>query len=319
MRDAFISELTKLAAADPARVLITGDLGFGVLTDFWETFPNQFINAGVAEQNMTAIACGMALEGFKCYTYSIANFTTLRCLEHIRNDVCYHDADVTVVSVGGGFSYGQLGVSHFATEDIAILRAIPNIKVVAPTDPWEAAELTVQMADIPGPKYLRLDKGKAGLPEKREEVIFGKGRTVADGRDVTLVATGAILSEALTAGERLREAGYSVRVLALHTLKPVDEDLIVAAARETGGLVTVEEHTVCGGLGGIVAEVCMKHGVMPGFLKFIGLNDVFPTVVGDQDFLRSAYGLDADAVVAAALSGLGHEKQPAGARIGGSG
>ncbi|MBO6639962.1 MAG: transketolase [Roseitalea sp.] len=318
MRDAFIAELTKLAAADTDRVLITGDLGFGVLTKFWETYPDQFINAGVAEQNMTAIACGMALEGFKCYTYSIANFTTLRCLEHIRNDVCYHDADVTVVSVGGGFSYGQLGVSHFATEDIAILRAIPNMKVIAPTDPWEAAELTAQMAAVPGPKYLRLDKGKAGLPEKRDDVVFGKGRTIADGRDITLLATGAILSEALEASERLRETGYSVRVVALHTLKPVDEDIIVTAARETGGLVTVEEHTICGGLGSIVAEVCMKHGVMPGFLKFVGLDDVFPTVVGDQDYLRAAYGLNADAVVAAALKALGHEGRTPSKQVGGA-
>ena len=125
MRDAFVAELSEIAAVDPSVMLITGDLGFGVLTDFADRFPDQFINAGVAEQNMTGLAAGLALEGHKVFTYSIANFTTLRCLEQLRNDVCYHDADVTAVAVGGGFSYGQLGMSHFATEDLAILRALP--------------------------------------------------------------------------------------------------------------------------------------------------------------------------------------------------
>ena len=145
MRDAFIRALSELADQDPSIVLVNGDLGFGVLNDFIANRPTQYLNAGVAEQNMTAVACGMALEGARAYTYSIANFTTLRCLEQLRNDVCYHDANVTAVSVGGGFSYGQLGMSHFATEDLAILRALPNMTVVAPSDPWQAAELTKQL------------------------------------------------------------------------------------------------------------------------------------------------------------------------------
>ena len=161
MRDAFVAELTAAAEHDPRIILITGDLGFGVLTKFAERFPRQFINAGVAEQNMTAMACGLALEGRKVFTYSIANFATLRCLEQIRNDVCYHNADVTVVSVGGGFSYGQLGMSHFATEDIAILRALPNMTVLAPTGVWEAAQATKAIIAGRGPAYFRLDKGKA--------------------------------------------------------------------------------------------------------------------------------------------------------------
>ena len=146
MRDAFVTKLTELAEKDPMTMLITGDLGFGVLTDFSKRFPDQFINAGVAEQNMTGMAAGLALDGYKVYTYSIGNFNTLRCLEQIRNDICYHDCDVTVVSVGAGFSYGQLGISHFATEDLAIFRAIPNIMVVAPSDPWEVPSLTDQMS-----------------------------------------------------------------------------------------------------------------------------------------------------------------------------
>lgn len=304
MRDAFIAALTELAQSDSRIALITGDLGFGVLTAFAERFPNQYVNAGVAEQSMTALACGMALEGFKVYTYSIANFTTLRCLEQIRNDICYHDADVTVVSVGGGFSYGQLGMSHFATEDLAILRALPNMTVVAPTDPWECAILTHQMAAAPGPKYLRLDKDRAGLPETPGDVRLGRARTVRAGRDVTLIGTGAIVKEAMAAAEILAAEGIEANVLAIHTVKPIDRDAVVTAARATGVVVTVEEHTRIGGLGGAVAELLLEAGAPVRFFRRIGLDDSYPTVVGDQAYLRSAYQMNAAAIVGAVREGL---------------
>lgn len=300
MRDAFIAELTALAEADPSVILITGDLGFGVLTDFAERLPNQFLNAGVAEQNMTGLACGLALEGHKVYTYSIANFTTLRPLEQIRNDVCYHDADVTLVSVGGGFSYGQLGMSHFATEDLAILRALPNMEVIAPVDPWETKLLVRQMSAKPGPKYLRLDKGRAGTAE--ELVELGKIRQVRDGSDVTLIGIGAIVSEALAAAQTLSDQGIQARVLAVHSLKPFDADPVLAAARETGGIITVEEHNIVGGLGGTVAETCLEAGAAVGFFRRLGLQDKYPSVVGDQNHLRAEYGMDAPAIVAAVLA-----------------
>lgn len=299
MRDAFIAELTALAKADPSVMLITGDLGFGVLTDYAEQFPDQFLNAGVAEQNMTGLACGLALEGHKVYTYSIANFTTLRPLEQIRNDVCYHDADVTLVSVGGGFSYGQLGMSHFATEDLAILRALPNMEVIAPVDPWETTVLTRQMAARPGPKYLRLDKGSAGTSE--EPVELGKIRKIRDGQDVTLIGIGAIVSEALSAADTLAQQGIQARVLAVHSLKPLDTQVILDAARETGGVITVEEHNIIGGLGGAVAETCLEGGVMPKFFRRLGLQDQYPSVVGDQNHLRAAYKMDAHAIVETVL------------------
>lgn len=297
MRDSFIAALSELAEQNSLVTLITGDLGFGVLNDFSTRFPNQFINAGVAEQNMTAIACGMALEGHKVYTYSIANFTTLRCLEQIRNDVCYHNADVTAVSIGGGFSYGQLGMSHFATEDIAILRALPNMRVVAPTDPWETAELTKQMAAIPGPKYLRLDKGMAGQPDQTADVKFGKIRTVSPGSDITIIATGAILSEAMVAADMLKQDRITSRVLAVHSVKPLDTPMVLKAATETGGIITLEEHNIVGGLGSAVAECCLEASKIPPIFRRIGLRDIYPSVVGDQDFLRSAYNMDAKAVV----------------------
>jgi transketolase len=300
MRDSFIRALTELAAADPRVVLITGDLGFGVLTEFAKARPDQFINAGVAEQNMTALAAGLALEGAKVYTYSIANFTTLRCLEQLRNDVCYHGCDVTAVAVGGGFSYGQLGMSHFATEDLAILRALPNMTVIAPSDPWQAFELTKQLHAKGGPAYLRLDKDKAGLPEYPSSVTLGKAREVRPGTDAVIFSCGAILCEALAAAQALEaEDGLSVRVVDIHTLKPLDAEAIVAAASACGVVVTLEEHNIVGGLGAAVAEACLEAGARVRAFRRVGLADCFPSVVGDQRYLRGQYGMNASAVTLA--------------------
>ena len=294
MRDAFIEQLTYLAEKDPKIILLTGDLGYGVLTNFAERFPDQYINVGVAEQNMSGLACGLALEGYKVYTYSIANFTTLRCLEQIRNDICYHNANVTLVSVGAGFSYGQLGVSHFATEDLAILRALPNMSVIAPSDPWEAQILINQMDKIEGPKYLRIDKGDGGSPVSPDDVILGEGRVIMDGSDITLISIGAILSESLKAAKLLLDNGINARVISLNSLKPIDKDIIFKAAKETAGIICIEEHVKIGGLTGAVAEILTTESVFPGFLKSISLPDEYPTIVGDQDFLRNNYGLCAE-------------------------
>jgi transketolase len=308
MRDAFIRTLSRLAAENSKTALVTGDLGFGVLTDFANRFPAQFINAGVAEQNMTAIACGMALSGWRAYTYSIANFTTLRPLEQIRNDVCYHGADVTIVSVGGGFSYGQLGMSHFATEDLAIMRALPNIRVIVPSEDWETEDLTSLLAEEPGPAYLRLDKGRGGTQRPAGyETKIGKARLVRQGADVCFMSIGAILSECLKAADILAAEGVSARIISVSSLKPFDNEAVLAAARETGGLVTVEEHTIIGGLGGAAAETLLESGVAPGFFRRIGLSDCYPTEVGDQDYLRAAHKMDSNAIADAARRGLrGH-------------
>src|SRR5437868_12139385 len=161
MRDAFVDSLRRAAAADRRVMVLTGDLGFGVLDRFATQFPDQYLNVGVAEQNLTGVATGLALDGHIVFTYSIANFPTLRCLEQIRNDACYHEANVKVVAVGGGFSYGPLGISHHATEDLSIMRALPNMTICAPGDQWEAREATKSLAANPGTCYLRLDKSPA--------------------------------------------------------------------------------------------------------------------------------------------------------------
>lgn len=296
MRDAFIRALTDLAAEDPSVMLVNGDLGFSVLDDFRARFPQNYVNAGVAEQNMTAVACGMALSGARAYTYSIANFPTLRCLEQLRNDVCYHRANVTAVAIGGGFSYGQLGMSHFATEDLAILRALPEMTVVAPSDPWQAYELTRQMHARGGPAYLRIDKSNAGLPPG--EVVLGKVRTVREGDDAAVFAIGGLVGEALAAADLLAVEGFRIRVVDVHTLKPFDAEGVRAAARACPYVLTLEEHSIVGGLGGAVAEALLEGGVAPRGFARVGIRDLYPSEVGDQAHLRAHYGLDRHAVAA---------------------
>lgn len=300
MRDHFVKRLTKLAAVDERIMLLTADLGFGVLTDFAAKFPRQFLNVGVAEQNMTGVATGLALEGLIVFTYSIGNFPTLRCLEQIRNDAAYHEANVKIVSVGSGFSYGSLGMSHHATEDLAILRAIPGITIFSPCDLWEAMEATEAAARTPGVCYLRIDKSAAGANEAPgEQFVAGRPRLRRTGSDVTIIATGGIVEEALKAAEQLAHEKIEARVLGVHTLRPLDAGPILAAGRETGGIITLEEHTIDGGLGGLVAETLLENGVAPKKFRRMGLRNGFSSIVGSQGYLRKRYGLDADSVRAA--------------------
>jgi len=303
MRDTFIARLLQHAEQDPRITLITGDLGFKVFDEFRARRPGQFLNAGVAEQNMTALATGMALEGRVAFTYSIANFSTLRCLEQIRNDACYHGANVKVVSVGGGFSYGALGISHHATEDLAILRSLPDITVFSPGDLWEAAEATSACINTPGTCYLRLDKS-AGKPTRRDGEVFepGRIRTVRAGTDVCIVVTGGILEEAQAAADLLALDGVSVRILSVHTLRPLDSRTLVEAARACKAILTLEEHSLHGGLGGAVAEALMDAGFMPPRCKRLGMAGAFSSIVGSQSYLRKRYGLDAVAVAATVRS-----------------
>lgn len=297
MRDAFVGVLMRLAEENPDIVLVTGDLGFGVLTPFKEKFPAQYVNAGVAEQNMTGIATGLAVAGKVVFTYSIANFPTLRCLEQVRNDACYHNANVKIVAIGGGFSYGALGFSHHATEDLSIMRALPDITVVVPGDIWETEQATEQIVHTEGTVYFRLDKGPAPQSHSPGDVFqLGKARMVREGRDVTLMASGGVLAEALPAAEELAGEGIECRILSMHTLKPLDTEAVIAACRETGGIVTIEENTVEGGLGGAVSEVCLESGVSPRWFHRVGLRAGFSSIVGSQQYLRGVYGIDAKAI-----------------------
>jgi transketolase len=297
MRTAFIETLFELAKQDERIVLIVGDLGFTVVEPFMKQLPRQFLNVGVAEQNMTGIAAGMALSGKIALTYSIANFPTLRCLEQIRNDVCYHNANVKVVSVGGGFAYGSLSVTHHATEDLAVMRALPGMVVVAPGDPGEARAATRAITAYPGPCYLRL--GKAGEPMVHQGTIdfqLGKAICMREGSDVTLISTGGLLQATMRTADRLASEGIEARVLSMHTLKPLDVEAVLSAAAETRMIVTIEEHSIIGGLGSAVAEALAEADGPKITFKRIGLPSAFSPHIGNQEYLQERHGLTPEAI-----------------------
>ncbi len=298
MRDTFVKTLVELAKEDKNIELITGDLGFGVLKPYWEAVPDQFTNAGIAEQNMTTVAAGMALEGKTVFTYSIGNFPTLRCLEQIRNDCAYHNANVKVVCIGGGFVYGSLGMSHQATEDLAILRALPDVVVMAPADLVEAEECTKALAAYPGTAYLRLGRGgEKQIHDHIDNFQMGKAIKVRDGKKIAIFSTGAIFEEVNAAYNVLVEKGYDPAVYTFPTVKPIDTEVIKECAKEFDVVVTCEEHNIVGGFGSAVAEVMAEMKEKKAYLLRIGLNDEYSIKVGNQNYLRQQYGMDSASIV----------------------
>ncbi|MGN0490938.1 transketolase family protein [Ruminococcus sp.] len=301
MRDTVIRTLIELGKEDKDVELITGDLGFGVLKSFWETLPNQFINAGIAEQNMTGVAAGMALEGKKVFTYSIGNFPTLRCLEQIRNDCAYHNANVNVICVGGGYVYGSLGMSHHATEDIAILRALPDVTVICPGDPVEASLAVKKIAQTDGTCYLRLGRGgEQNVNTVIKEFEIGKAYKLRDAKDlnrkVAVFSTGAILEETSKACDMLEQQGIAVEQYSFPTVKPIDRAVIEDCADRFDNIFTVEEHNIVGGFGGAVAEVLAECGGKAK-LHRIGIDDFYCIEVGSQAYLREQVGINAEGIV----------------------
>lgn len=297
MRDVFVKALLSHAHANKRVMLITGDLGFGVLTNYAKELPAQFINAGVAEQNMTGLAAGLALEGRNVFTYSIANFPTLRCLEQIRNDVLYHDANVNIVAIGGGFSYGALGMSHHATEDVGILRTLPGLRVLAPCDDTETVSMVEEMITNPAPSYLRLDKSKA-VAVDAETFVRGKLRQIRRGASVAMVGYGGIIAEALAAADLLDAVGIGCAVYSAHTLKPFDRESLIKLAIEYDVIVTIEEHVPIGGLGSLAADTFLDAGVMPRRFARLCLPDAYSSIVGSQEYLRMRHNLDAPSISA---------------------
>ena len=293
MRNTFVDTLCKLVANDKNIYLMTGDLGFGVLNKFIESNPENFINAGIAEQNMAAVAAGMALEGKTVFTYSIANFPTLRCLEQIRNCIAYHNANVKIVSIGAGFAYGAAGMTHHATEDLSIMRAIPNMKVFSPADPNEAAAVTIAAYNIDKPCYIRLGKGREQLIHQQqiENYEIGKALKVIEGSEVAIFATGAISSEAFKAALKLNDKGISTALYTFPTVKPLDSAIIEKYARQCKLIVSAEENNLVGGFGSAVAEVMSELKGKVAILKRIGIPDELSSIVGSQDYLRKYYGL----------------------------
>lgn len=300
MRTAFIKQLIFEARRNPSIFLVVGDLGYSVVEPFAKEFPDQFLNAGVAEQNMTGAAAGLASEGFHVFTYSIANFPTLRCFEQIRNDVCYHDLPVTVVAVGGGLAYGNLGYSHHAVQDIAIMRTLPNITVLAPGDPGETRECVGWLAAHPDPSYLRI--GKAG------EKVLHHVRGIENGplkiregtSEIALVATGGILDETLAAAEALAQTGQTVAVYSLPWLKPLQLQHL-QALKNYRHIVAVEEHLPEGGLASALREHLPKS--LP--VHSVAVAETTAGKVGSQAFLRNEAGVSSSHIIALCRQLLG--------------
>ncbi len=309
MRDAFVRALLREMAADERIVLLTGDLGFGVLRPVKQRFPDRIINAGIAEQSMVGLAAGLASTGRKTVVYSIGNFPTLRPLEQIRNDCAYHGLDVKIVCVGGGFVYGSLGMSHHATEDMAVMRAIPEVTCFTPGDPAETEAVVPAMFAVKGTCYLRL--GRGGEPWAHEEGSvpdwrFPRAIRLREGKDIALLSAGGILIELKRAAEKLEARGIRAEVWSFPCLKPLDRETVLDLAERYTDLITVEEHNIVGGFGSAVCEIIAETGSGCRVHR-MGLSDCFTAEVGDQAWLRRIYGMNGDAVAEKAEA-LVHEK-----------
>lgn len=309
MRDHVIAAVTELAETDSRIILVNGDLGYNVLNRFEDRFPERYLNVGIAEQNMTSVAAGLALEGNVVFTYSIGNFPTLRCMEQIRNDVCYHRANVKILAVGGGFAYGDLGMSHHATEDIAMMRALPNMRVYVPADTIEAVACLRDAYQHDGPAYIRMARGRepdqhsAGAQVDITKIIPLRETP----GDVAILSTGTILSEAILLQRDLQASGIDAALYSCPCVKPLDAEGIRRLARSHRLLVTMEDHNIIGGFGGAVAEVLSELPGSRAALLRIGLPDTYTEIVGSQDYLREQYGLSAGRVKPRILKELGVE------------
>lgn len=287
MRDRFISRLSREAYDNKNIMVLTGDLGFGVFDTFSAEKPDQFLNVGVAEQNMALVASGLALEGYKVFIYSIGNFTTFRCLEQIRNDIAYHDLDVTIVAVGAGFSYGQLGMSHFAVEDISIMRGIPGMQIYSPHSDNDLDRCMDDIINSNGPKYLRIDKLQIEAKHICSESYVSTGLVqFCDGQDAVVFGTGSILEEALIAEKLLKEKGINISVFGVSKLAPCDLKDILAKLSATRLIVTIEEHALAGGFGSMIVENLIDLMFPLPKIVRLGIDNSYPKVVGDQLYLR---------------------------------
>ncbi len=304
MRNRFVDALSAIAETDPRPFLITGDLGFSVLERFQNCFPDRFLNAGVAEQNMTGLAAGLAMAGYYPFTYSIANFPTLRCLEQIRNDICYHRLPVCVVAVGGGVAYGASGYSHHAVEDLAIMRALDGMTVLAPADPVETACAVEAIVAAGRPAYLRLGKGgEPNLHRSKPGFVIGRPLMLRAGTEICIAASGPIVGNALAVADMLAADGIAVRVLSFPTLNPHEPDALRAAFEGIGNAFFLEEHfgnPLLASIAEVAPDILAKMRSHP-----LSLARTNKHVLGSRDYLLSLSGLAPDGIAARIRQSLG--------------
>lgn len=296
MRNTYLKEVYNLAAKDRNVLSLVADNGMIVYDDFRRDFPEQYFNFGISEGHMITAAAGMASCGKIPFAYTIGAFLAYRSFEFIRLDVCLQKMNVKIVGIGAGMSYGYLGPTHHTTEDIAVLRTLPNLTLLSPASTKETKALVNYAYELNGPIYIRLGNNlKEELYPEDVQVIPGKGTVLKEGNDIVIFSTGDITYHVMTAAKRLEEEGIHATVISMHTIKPFDSQLVVDMAQRSTKLFTVEEHSIIGGLGSAVAEVLTDNGCSSG-LKRIGLNDVFAHGYGNQEQVRKANGLDADGI-----------------------
>ena len=299
MRKTSLDMVYELAKRDRRVVFIGSDLGPDTLKQLKTEFPSQFLMEGVSEANIVTMAAALAMEGKIPYINTIATFLTRRCFEQIVLDLGLHNTRVRLIASGGGVVYAPLGPTHLAIDDIAILRAVPNMTILAPADANEMRRLMLQTLDVPGPIYIRLGKGGDPIVSRDDLACeIGKAILMREGKDALIVATGICLQVALAAADQLEKDGVSATVLHLHTLKPLDKAAILEKAAVVPIIVTIEEHTIVGGLGSAVAEIIAEAGFdSPKRFRRIGIPDVFPDQYGSQASLMARYDITAEQLV----------------------
>lgn len=298
MRNNFADEITKLAESDKRIVLLSGDIGNKLFDGFKAKAPDRFFNCGVAEANMMGMAAGLAMSGMRPVVYTIAPFTTTRVMEQIRVDVCYHDVSVVIVGVGSGLGYASLGATHHSCEDMAMLRALPNMSVLAPADPLEVRGVLRAALRHSGPSYIRMGKkGEPNVHRAVPNIEIGRGVVVRDGVDVCLLAVGVMLPTVLEAAEALAKCGITARVVSVISIKPLDEALLREVFARFPLVASIEEHSLIGGFGAALAEWAADHGPMHAKLLRFGTKDRFPHEAGETEYARERDGLSAHAII----------------------
>lgn len=304
-RQVICDTLMGLAKDDKNIYVLTSDSrGSASMTNFANEYPKQFVEVGIAEQNLVGIAAGLATTGKKCFAASPACFLTMRSIEQVKVDVAYSNTNVKLIGISGGVSYGALGMSHHSLQDIAVMRAIPNIDIFLPADRFETEKLVRELVKYDKPAYIRI--GRNPVDDVYESTDFdfeiGKANVMREGKDITIIATGETVKPAIEASDELKELGIKCRVLNMHTIKPLDEEAIIKAAKETGHIITVEEHSIYGGLGAAVSEVVVQNAPVP--MKIVGIKDE-AAITGTSKEIFNYYGLSKENLVKLAKELIG--------------
>ena len=292
MRNALAKTVEKLAEKNKKLVILSGDIGNKLFDSYKAKFSSRFYNCGIAEANMTSVAAGLAMNNFTPITYTITPFNTTRCLEQIRNDICYHNLPAIIVGVGAGLSYGLLGGSHHALEDISFLRSIPNMHVVCPADPIEVEILLEKAILLQKPVYFRI--GKKGEPKIHSEypdLEIGKGHIYKKGQDIAIISSGNIFSNAIELAKLLETDNINAEIINMHTIKPIDTTLLNSTFNKFDLVISLEEHSLIGGLGSTIAEWMVDNNIQKKLMRF-GTDDNFAFPLGNQEYLRKKHGLD---------------------------